>query len=578
MAASRVTPPIDARAHTPGWLEESWRDPLRLRHTLRTLLDGSARVAAKSHPEHGFDLYHDMVLRHLGAGSVALHGYDPYAPLEQRWWSISYEHLHVRCTELAAAWSARGVTPGSKLAIVLPFGPRCAIALLTGLRLGACVALLEPGGPQYLAPRLGALAPDFVASESFHGPALGTFADLLLSDEPVAAQPMQGSHSYRPGEPCAWLFSPLRRPPHVPVPLTCDDAFHGALRDGLLTFALRPGDRLAAPGFDTTQHQPALLFAALLQGACFVHIDLPSVLADPARLGALELRSVGVHAQVGEALLQSDVRRPPWAHVFRNPEEPSDWETWRDLVERLELADVPMSNAILEAASGGALLASPRRPARQHLAKLMHVSPAPGRPWRLLDFTGSGQRSVGDVGVFAPLCGPTPEDDDGAIEGSPYIVLARRRGLEYLYGGTTEPRRSGRVIPMDELLDALVDCPFLSGASLVALPAGGSTLAQRFVLLGFCGAEPRSRFSTLRGARAAELLRVLSERLDPALAPDRVELFPGFPRVRAGGTVDHDWCRTQYLTGTLVRKANQPVFERLTELRGALLEAALGGG
>lgn len=233
-----------------------------------------------------------------------------------------------------------------------------------------------------------------------------------------------------------------------------------------------------------------------------------------------------------------------------------------------------MSNVLLEAAAGGTLLCSPRRTGKQLLTKLMSVTPAPGRAWCLQDFSGSGQLSVGEVGVFTPLLEVRQAGDEGKPDTLQHVVLARRRGLEYLYGGTTEPRRSGRVIPTDEWLEALADCPFLRGASAVTLPAGGGTLEYRFVLLGFCGAEPRGQFESLRAARSDELLRVLSGRLIPALLPDRVELFPGFARM-AKDQVDHGWCQTQYSTGALTRKLEYPLFQRLDGLRGALTEAAI---
>lgn len=565
--ACLLVPPVDARIHAPTWLQESWQTPSVLMTKLQGLLDKVARTAAKSRAEGGFDLYHDMVTRHLGSGSTAFQSYDPHAVIGPRWPSLSYEQLHVGSTELAATWAAGGVSPGGKLAIVLPFGHRCVVAWMAGLRLGACVTWVEPTAPHALRSRLRAFAPDFIASDPLYGSALGAFSELLLSDEPTTAPPAPASYCYRPGELCAMLFSPLRRQPQLPVPLTGEDAFYGAMRDGLLALALRPGDRVAAPGFDDPQHQPALLFSTLLLGACFVHLELHHTLVEPELLGALELRTLGVQPSVVEALLRSRVRRPPWGHVFRNPEAPTDWEAWRDLVEVLELGDVAMSNVLFESARGGTILSSPRRPAPQHLSRLMHVSPSPGRAWVLLDFTSSGQRAAGDVGVFAPAC----EDDD-----SPYIVLARRRGLEYLYGGTTEPRRSGHVMPVNEMLDALTDCPFLSGASVASMPAGGTTLEQRFILVGFCGAEPRTRFDTLREARITEIRRVLGERLGPSYLPDRIELFPGFPRMSAHD-IDHGWCRTQYLTGALTRKYHLPVFDCLTDLRVALIAAETHG-
>ncbi|MEM9458704.1 MAG: hypothetical protein AAGF11_31295 [Myxococcota bacterium] len=199
----------------------------------------------------------------------------------------------------------------------------------------------------------------------------------------------------------------------------------------------------------------------------------------------------------------------------------------------------------------------------------MNVVPAPGRPWTLLDFSRTGQRSVGEVGVYAPLVfeptEPTAPTDPTPAEPQ-YIALGRRRDDEYLYGGTIEPRRSGRVYPAQEVLAALDDCPFLDSASITTVAAGGSTLAQRFVLLGFLGHESDERFAALRPARSAELLRMLSRRLGEDLLPDRIELFPLHAR-RKQDAVDHDWCQRQYVTGALFQKARTPMFRHMAALR-----------
>ncbi|MCY1059600.1 AMP-binding protein [Nannocystis sp. SCPEA4] len=500
--------------------------------------------------------------RHVGSGRIALRVYTAWTAAGSRWQALSYDELHALASLRAASWAAQGVSPGAVVCIVLPFGVECVVSLLAALRLGACPSLLEPGGPDYLVRRLDALAPQHVVTEPIHIPTLGPFADRVLGTCPGGHVPRADSHWYRPDERCAALFSPLRRAPHVPVPVRAEALYLGALRDGAVTLALRPGDHLAAPGFDTLQHQPALLFSALLMGATYVHLAADEVLRDPLVLEAFALRSVGLGAVVAGALLRTRaIHQPRWAHVFRNPEEPTDWESWRALIETVGLGDTPMANVLIEAASGGALLCSPHRPGKAHLATLMNVVPAAGRPWRLLDFTGSGQPAVGDVGVFAT--------DDAPTEPR-HIVLARRHGGEYLYGGTTEPRRSGRTYPVAEVLAALADCPFLQGTDVVAVPAGGPTVEYRFVLLGFTGPEPQAQFDAMLAPRLEELRRVLCTRLMADFLPDVIELFPCAAR-ETDGQLDRAWCQSQYLGGSLYAKVRTPVFQRLTALRGALL-------
>jgi hypothetical protein len=546
------------------WLEESWRDPNALVEALQAWLAGPSAVPFKSVPGVRYDLYHDWVMRHVRSGAAALRWYDRRNERDGGWSSLSYTELDQRCALRAAAWARQGVVPGAVVCVMLPFGAEAVVSLLAGLRLGACVSLLEPLGPAYVSRRLLALAPQHVASDPFYQPWLGALAGLLLEPDGLEPSASAMSHTYAAADPCALPFSPLRRPPELPVPLPASLAYLGALRDGVITLALRAGDCIAAPGLHREQHQPALLFAALAVGATFVHVPAEDVLRDPALLDAVPLESVGLDAATCEARLRvPGGASHRWRHVFRNPEEPTDWEAWRELVETRGLRETAMSNVVFEAASGGALLSSPRRLGARHLATLMHVVPPAGRAWALLDFTGTGQRSVGDSGVFAPMTGEPGKEKPAEPQ---HIALGRRRGGEYLYGGTVEPRRSGRVYPVDEVLAALGDCPFLAGASVASVPGGGATLSWRFVLLGFCGHEPDARFDALREPRCEELRRMLATRLGEAFLPDAIELYPLLPRLR-DDVVDHAWCQVQYTTGSLYSKAKTPVFRRVAELR-----------
>ncbi len=576
MSALALTATTMRRGLDLRWLAQSHRDPRLFHRSLFDALAGLSNPGPKSEPGRGYDLYHDLVVRHCGAGLSALQVCEAGARHgHSRWRTLSYDQLHNRCSSLASAWLELGVQPGSSVCVMLPFTEKAIVALLTGLRLGATITLLEPLGPDYLTRRLEALGPEFIVTEHFHKARLpdpDALGVTWLCEQTAAGSGHSASHTYLPEDDCARLFSPLRRAPHIPTPVSAELAYLGALRDGAVTMALRPGDRLAAPGFDTLQHQPALLFAALMVGATYVHVEFDMLLDEPSLLSQLRLRSVGISVALREALLEAELNpRPPWDHVFKNPDEPMDWEAWRDFIELLELDDTSMSNVLLEAASGGTLLSSPRRPAAQALAHLMDVSPAAGRSWSLLDFNGSGQSALGQAGIFAGHAGMDPGDPGEPVEPD-YVVLGHRRRYEYLHGGPLEPRRSGRVYPADEVLAGLSDCPFLQATSIVALSGGGPAPSFRFVLLAFTGGEDGAQFEALAEARIDELQRILRVRLSPGHLPDHIELTRGFARLR-DGEVDHAWCRDQYLAGTLHRKHHSSVFHRLAALRELLAPA-----
>lgn len=564
--ALRLEAPAARRGLELRWLMRSHEAPGGFFAALEELQDQVVQPRLVGSPAQGYDLYRDLVARHCGRGREALWIHDPYQQGEGPWKKLSFDLLHDRCRRRALAWAERGVGPGSSVCAVSRAGVDAFVSLLAGLRLGACVSLLEPCGPDFIERRLAVLEPDFVVSDDPHLDSIGgPEADKEVSDTGGDT----GSYCYAPDEVAARLFSPLRMPPEVPVELSAEQLFRGALRDGAVALCLRPGDRAAAPGFDLMQHQPALLFAALIMGACWVELPAEVAREDPELLRSLGLRSVGLGSQLRASLSENASARPRWDHVFKNPEEPADLQQWREFVDALELAEVQTSNIVFEAASGGALLCSPRRPAKDALFHALELCPAAGRAWALLDFSGSGQLSAAESGVYRILAGVEQPGDEGEPAGPGHIVLARRRGLEYLYGGPIEPRRSGRVYPRDELLECLSDCPFVQGMSVIAIPAGGSTLAYRFVLVGYVGHESIGTFEVMKRARMTELERVIVSRLGSEFLPDRIELFRGYARLREGA-VDHGWCSVQYLLGSAHRKQRSPLFDRLRALRSAL--------
>lgn len=548
-----------------AWLERSVREPGWFWAALQQQQAVPGLPACKSVPGVHYDLYHDLVARHAGSGRVALRFYDRW----RGWQALTYDQLHALCCAQATAWSTSGVGPGTVLGVALPFGPACVVAVLAGLRLGAQISLLPVAGRRMLARCIEGVAPQAIATEPAYAPLLAGAAQPLLFVDGTAAAPRPGdalrSHTFRAGEPCAMLLSPLRRPVHVPVAVRCDDLYLDALRDGALALALRPGDHVAAPGFHTIQHQPSLLVAALLAGATYVHLEWADVEREPALLWQVPLRALGVTAALRDVALARGPRtRPDWQHWFRNPEEPCDWSAWRDFIAQLGLDDVPASSVLVEAAAGGALLCSVRRPGREALAYLQNVVPAAGRPWMLLDMSQSGQPAISDVGIHVRLDGET-------VLGPQHALVARVAGGEYLFGGNLEPRRAGRIYPREEVLAAVSELPFVHGASIVPVLSGGPAPHFKLVLLVFSGSDGEPDPAVERGRRAA-IEQVIRAELGDEHLPDHVMMFPLHARRGGKGAVDHDWCQVQYVTGSLFRKARAPLFQHLTAIRQAFLD------
>lgn len=531
----------------PAWQQESWTDPEGFALALAQAHVGKG-APLKSRGGQQYDFFHDLVVRHAASERVALRAYDK----RHGWQTLSYRQLHEQAARRATDWAKQGVKAGAKVCLVYPVGVELLVSLAAALGVGACISFLPPQGRRFLSHRLTLLKPDHIATEPHQALLLHGFEKQVLQSRGQGT-PAFTSHTYKQGEPVGLLFSPLVEPSGTPALLTAEDAWRGALVDGVLTFALGAGELLAAPGYHPLQHLPAFLFTTLLRGATYVHLEPADIEAQPALLTELPLRALGVTPTLREVLLRVRATLKNVAHWFRNPEEPLDWQGWRAWVRTCGLGAVPSSNVLVDAAAGGAVLASPRRVRELHT----EAPPAPGRAWELADVNMSGQQAPGDLGVFTLL--PAETRPPG------YLVLTRAFGV-YHYGGPRSARREGRVYPGAEVGAVVRELPFVRGAVVVPAPTGGVAGHYRQVLLVFTGAQGRDSGPWLQQVR-----RALEQQLGAEHLPDRTEFIPLYPR-QVEGELDEAWCQSQYLTGALFRKSADPLFQHLTALRGHLLE------
>ncbi len=541
-----------AEPGVPPWQEQSWEDPAGFSSALAAAHVGRGAPLKSREGQH-YDLFHDLLVRHTTTDRIALRAYDR----RSGWQVLGYRQLHEQASRRATDWARQGVKAGAKVCLLYSVGSELLVSLAAALGLGACISFLPPQGRSFITRRLAMLEPDHIAAEPHQVLLLQGFEDKLLRSSGQAS-PAFTSHTYKPEEPVGLLFSPLVEPAGTPAQLTAEDAWRGALVDGLLTFGLGPGEILAAPGYHPLQHLPAFLFATLLRGATYLHLELADLEANPSLLTEHPVRALGVTPAARAALLRARTSLKGVGHWFRNPEEPIDWHAWRAWVKQCGLAAVPSSNVLVEPSAGGAVLGSPRRVRELHT----EAPPAPGRAWTLEDVNMSGQEAPGDVGVFTLL--------PGEARPPAYVVLARGHGL-YHYGGPRTARRDGRVYPAAEVAEVVRELPFVRGATVVPAPTGGVAGHYRFVLLVFTGAQAPQSGPWLQQIRRGIELQLGAEHL-----PDRIELFPLYPR-QVDGQVDEAWCQAQYLTGALYRKSTDPIFQSLTSLRGHLLEKGAPG-
>lgn len=536
------------------WLNASYAEPEVFWQQLILTQGPLFLWPAKSIPFRKYDFFHDTVTRNMHNQAPALRWYEPY----NGWHEISYSQLGDLAAARADVWSRAGVMPGHKVCIVAPMGAFATVSLLAALKLGAEVTLLPPQGVSFVRRRLTNLEPEWIAAEELNDVMVSNWREILLPDAAdggVVASHADRSWSYPSGTTVMRCFDPASRTPDIPCELSSDAAYLYPLRDGFLALGLRPGYAFAAPGSHYLETQPASLLACLLNGATYVHIPLEELEKRPDLLREHPLWSVQVSLHAAEILLRepSDLNGA-WFSWFRNPAESRDLQFWREWVEALNLGKTPAGNLLWQAARGGCILFSIRRTGSAHLNAL----PSPGVPWQLAGFDDTSTDRVLSSGLFAPANPGQDEEEPAPTD----IILARNR-KEWLFAGMLTAGRAGRFYPKEEVLEALAETPFAECTSVVVIPASGIETHPSFALAVFAAGMEH-----LNKAHITALMRASIERaLGREFLPDHITIFPLCPRKAEGGTPDHQWCQDQYLRGSLFRKARDPLYLDISQLR-----------
>ena len=515
---------------------------------------GLADGGLKSRPGRTIELYADAVARHAASDAIALSVLDSRGQFQH----LSFAELDSAASACSAAWSLEGLEPGQVVALALPMGIAWVIAFAAALRLGLTVSCLSSMAEDAQQRRLRALDPKRIVFDPAGPEPAPEFAQraLLVTRSSTAHTPPP--RAYAPQQALGKLFSPVREPVDQPVLLSAETAWLWALRDARFAYRIGPNLGLALPGFPLEQHQPVAILASLLAGARFVELPVSAVARNQTLLAEPFLTALGVSPELRDTLRRTPAGPlPALRGWFRSIDEPFDWMAWQDFVSKNRLEAVPTCNLLVDAASGGALLISARRPGITHAFAV----PSPGVPFVLSDLSGQAASSTG-CGIFNHGAKPDPQ--------APGWFLLVKRGLEYLYGNTLLPRRAGRIYSEQEVVECVARLPGVDGACVVPVVSNEPGVGFAFVLVVFAGALPERAHEAL--ARAAEC--AIAARLGRDFLPNQVLVFPLHARLR-GQQSDAAWCRRQYATGFLQRKANMPVFQRLTALRAALKEGAV---
>ncbi|MHC1724551.1 MAG: hypothetical protein AB9866_00760 [Syntrophobacteraceae bacterium] len=532
------------------WLRQSYDSPDPFWASLLAANSSFFAWPSKTLLHRKYDFYHDIFARNRQNPSPAFRWH-----LENKGWQeLGYSQLGRLSAERASRWESLGATAGRKLCIVSHLNERFLVSLLAALKIGLTISLLPPWGSSFLRRRIDAVTPDFIWATEEHLPLLTQYRPILLFDGAAGRiEDDSRSHSYTASEPFALCFDPSSTDPHLPRELTADCAYLSAVRDGAVALGLKPGQGLAAPGFDLMETQPALLLGCLLNGATYVHLNESDVSRAPRLLVDQPLKAVGITEKIREILLDKPIEvGKAWNFWFRDPAASQDVETWAEFVEVLRLRDALSGNLRWNASLGGCILFSVGRKGSSH----RKVLPAAGIPWHLVDPADVDRYSIWSHGWFALQ--PPGMEKGGIVAGG---MLTESRN-EWIFLRPVFAGRSGKYYPVQEVLEALSGLPHGASCSVVETPASRADGSSLFVLLVFVGGRQVSEAPVAEGFRN----KILKE-LGREFLPDVVQIVPLHPRRSEDGSIDHEWCGKEYLSGGLTRRARAEVSQCITKLK-----------
>ncbi|MGZ4953764.1 MAG: AMP-binding protein [Methylobacter sp.] len=537
----------DQRAPTDlAWLELSWKEPVRFFTALHAYGVRRQASQSKSVPWARYDFYHDVIARQKDQTIPALIWFD--SGIWQTW---SYAELGKVVNGLAASWEDVGVQPGDTLTILHPQGPHCLAALLAGLRLGLVVSLLPPQGNAFVSRRLDNLAPQWLAMDLLYRHQLAAiWQDSVLPNTLSPLMPTRRPYEYSGTDIVVQGFDPTSPTPDLACPIDANTLYLGALRDGILSLGIKPGQACAAPGWHGLESQPALLLAVLLNGATWVHINIENLAKEPERLLEQHIDVLGISRSLRDLLLDNPIRgEKTWRYWFRHPAESANFTVWQDFIEKLQLEEIYSGNLSCIAARGGTVLFSSRYRGRSHHT----VLPAAGMCWQLGMIDAPELPCVGGWGRMAL---GKAEKDETVWTATPFILTPYLKAWNYLSQYPLD--RAGRTYPKQEVLDLLSSS--VRYLALVEAFAHGGEADPLQVLLAF---GP--------GIDAAALQTLIETELGNDFLPDRIECLPLLPQRNAEGGADQEWCQFHYVTGELYRRQRSEIYCCLSELKQKIL-------
>jgi hypothetical protein len=229
-------------------------------------------------------------------------------------------------------------------------------------------------------------------------------------------------------------------------------------------------------------------------------------------------------------------------------------DRWDDLGRALEKKKIAGFNVLVNAATGGAELFSPRAA----LPSCLRAWAVPGRPHLLTEVAAGEVAKLNNAGVYT-----VTEDGKPAELPLPRVLLTAHDD-GYLFLGSIDLAPSAQVYPSAEVSRAVAQLAAVRHACVILGP-GRFMNDARTVILVFTddarGADNRISLPIAIPQIKARIAAEMGERF----IPDRIAIYPLRPRL-VKGALDEAWCRTQFLSGSLDAMARSEMFVLLSRI------------
>lgn len=536
----------------------SYEEPKQFWEQLFSLFNEGSNLTSQSTLFRSYNLYQDCIVRHLGKKLIALKTME-----RGEWREWSYDQIHCLVNYQVKRWRNQHEKWRGKIAIVMPFGITLLIGLLTAIRLGLYLTVLPLDSALLPKKRLRQSLDKLNVDVIYTTPEASS--EILGKETHWLIEYLEESDQYDQEEDYVFIsndhiqlaYACQGQDKHDFVPVTAQELYLNALRDGYLTFGLRQGTRWGYCPDCSLREQPYLLFTSLLSGATTVIFPEKELLQNPELVSSFPIEVLGVTPQLRNlwtengGLPSSLLKRWYYSVYDDNP------KAWPAFIEKNKLDKYPLIRLIIDNACGGV----PLRSIKVEDEIWDSLWPAFGMSWDLLQY---GQQKVISVHPYGIYKQKTESNIPSNLMITPVTV-----GWEI--ATTITPQVHGYTIPYLELEESVQTLDFVLFSFFLTLPKPFSRLMTQNILLVFIDPLLHEMIPQQKSAWENAIKEQVRQSLGAPFVPTKIEFYPLVPKT-VEGKVDRDWCRYQYASGLLNRKKSLNAYRWLSLLKKSALE------